>query len=158
MKDKVIGILDELDIAYRWVDHPAVFTVAESTKLIDGKRPIKNLLVQEKGGGRRILVIMAGEDRLDTKLIASSLGTKKVHFADPETLKSSLGVAPGAVSVFGLLYEGSKDVEVVIDEKLLGEPELGFHPNDNTATLFIPGESLSRIIEKTGHKLTKLKF
>jgi Ala-tRNA(Pro) deacylase len=157
MKDRIVGLLRDLGIGYRWVDHPAVFTVAESRQHIEGHRPIKNLLLQESGG-RKILVLMAGDERLDTKLIASELGTRKLHFADAQTLERTLGVTPGAVSVFGLLYDGSSEVEVVVDEQLLAEPELGFHPNDNTATLFIRSSALEQIIRRTGHKYVVTKF
>jgi Ala-tRNA(Pro) deacylase len=135
-----------------------VFTVAESMQHIEGKTPIKNLLLQEKNNGRKILVIMAGDARLDTKLIAAKLETKKLQFAAPETLQQTLGVTPGAVSIFGLLNDGSMGVEVVIDEILLKQEELGFHPNDNTATLFIPGAALKTIVQRTGHKYELLKL
>lgn len=158
MKDKIIGLLHELNIKYRWVDHPAVFTVAESMKHIEGKTPIKNLLLQEKNHGRKILVIMNGEDRVDMRLVALTLGSKKLQFADSDTLKQTLGVTPGAVSVFGLLFDGSKDVEVVIEERLLEEPELGFHPNENTSTIFIPGSALEQIIKRTDHRYKVVQF
>lgn len=158
MKKQISDLLDSQRINYRWLDHPAVFTVAESMKIIEGKKPIKNLLLQEKGNGRKVLVIMAGEDRLDAKVVASKLAMKKLQFANPEVLLATLGVKPGAVSVFGLLSPGSQGIEVVVDEKLLKEPELGFHPNDNTATIFIPGQNLAAIIEATGHKFVRLRF
>jgi hypothetical protein len=33
-----------------------------------------------------------------------------------------------------------------------------FHPNDNTATIFIPGAALEQIVRQTGHELTILKL
>jgi Ala-tRNA(Pro) deacylase len=125
---------------------------------IEDKMPIKNLLLYEKGSGRCILVIMAGNERLDTKLVTNRLGAKKLQFADKSTLKRTLGVEPGSVSVFGLLHEGASNVEVVLDERILKENELGFHPNDNTATLFIPGPALERIMQATGQKYQLIKL
>lgn len=139
-------------------DHPALFTVEESFEHIKDKKPIKNLLLQEKNNGRKILVIMSGEQRLDIKLIARTFDTKKLQFADPETLKKTLGVTPGAVSVFGLLYDGSAGVEVAIDESLMLETELGFHPNENTATLFIPSTALEQVVKFTKHKYELIKM
>lgn len=115
MKKVILELLENLAIPYRWVDHPPVFTVAESIMHIEDKKPIKNLLMQEKNNGRKILVIMFGDQMLDTKALAQQLGTKKLSFADPRVLMDTFGVAPGAVSVFGLLHPGSTDVEVVID-------------------------------------------
>jgi Ala-tRNA(Pro) deacylase len=158
MKDQILDFLAKLDIPYRWVDHPAVFTVAESLEHIEGKRPIKNLLLQEKGNGRKILIIMDGGTRLDTKLIEQKLDAKKLQFAKPEVLEQTFGVAPGAVSVFGLLHVGATDVEVVVDQSLLSEPELGFHPNDNTATIFLPGSSLEKILKATAREYSLSHF
>ncbi len=151
MKHEIIKLLGSLGIPYRWVDHTAVFTVAEAGKVIEGKRPIKNLLLQEKGNGRKILIIIDGNKRLDAKRIAQELSSKKLRFATPAVLEQTLGVTPGAVSVFGLLHPGSEGVKVVIDQSLLNEPELGFHPNDNTATIFLPSFSLEKILKAIGH-------
>lgn len=158
MKNQIIEMLQGLGIEYRWLDHPPVFTVAEAAEHIKEKLPIKNLLLQEKGEGRKILVIMSGDDRLDTKQLAANLGVKKLQFANVEVLKESLGVTPGSVSVFSLINDTSGAVEVVVDTRLMTEDEIGFHPNDNTSTVFVPGNSLGQIIVNTGHSFEQLKF
>lgn len=149
-KQTVIEFLERQHIPYRWVDHPAVFTVAESAGLIEDKTPIKNLLLRSRGG-QTFLIIMAGNERLDLKTTAVTLGVKKLHFADSNTMMSSVGVLPGSVSLFGILHPGSKDIEVILDAKLMTGKELGFHPNDNTATLFITPADVEQILRHTGH-------
>lgn len=152
-RQRILALLEELHIPHRIVDHPAVFTVAESMEHIKDKRPIKNLLIKEKGVGRKFLVIMDGETRLDMKAIEKLQGTRKLSFTNAEMLEETLGVTPGSVSVFGLLNDEALSVEVIVDERLLAEKELGFHPNENTATIFMPGEAFKTIIEHTKHKL-----
>jgi Ala-tRNA(Pro) deacylase len=95
---------------------------------------------------------MDGHARLDLKSLAQMLKSRKLTFASPEVMKKTLGVVPGAVSIFGLLHDSSSEVEVVIDEILLAEKELGFHPNKNTSTVFIPGKEIVKIFKHTGHK------
>jgi Ala-tRNA(Pro) deacylase len=151
MKDEILQFLTELDIPYHFEEHPAVFTVAEALEKIEDKRPIKNLLLVEAKGERLVLVIMDGEQKLDTKFLARTLGIKKLQFAKPDILKTTLGVEPGSVSLFGVLHSGSEKVEVIIDESLMGESEIGFHPNLNTATIFIPGSACEKILQKTSH-------
>lgn len=158
MKTKIFAFLDELGIKYRFIEHPAVFTVAESIGKIEDKRPIKNLLLKEDKGDRLLLVIMDGKQKLDAKLLAKKLGIKKLQFAKPEVLLAALGVEPGSVSLFCVLSPGSKNVEVIIDETLITEPELGFHPNINTATIFIPGAAFEKILQKTRHKYNILRL
>jgi len=159
MKEHILLFLNELEIQYRWMDHPAVFTVAELKNLPEDINPIKNLLLQEDDGSRKFLVVMDGNERLDLKAIRQKLDSKRLRFASSETLKQTLGVAPGAVSIFGLLHGGSIDVEVIVDEEIIknGE-ELGFHPNDNTATIFIPSDKLIPILVKIGCKFTIIRL
>jgi len=158
MKDRIIQFLDNLKIKYRWIDHPAVFTVAELASLPDGFKPIKNLLLQEDGGKRKFLVVMAGDERLDLKAIREKLKSKRLRFASDETLMQSFGVKPGAVSIFGFLHSEPTDIEVVVDEEILKDYEVGFHPNDNTATILFPSNNLEPILQKMGcnYIITKL--
>jgi Ala-tRNA(Pro) deacylase len=149
--EKVKQVLTELGTPYRWVDHPPVYTVEEAMRHLPDKTPVKNLLLQEKGGGRKILVVMAGNERLDIKIVAKEFGTRKLQFADAGVLKQTLGVEPGSVSLFSLLYDGAAGVDVAMDNALLQSEELGFHPNINTATIFIPGNSIRKFVTATGH-------
>ena len=151
MKRKIEEALKSLDIEFRVEQHEAVFTVAESRKVLTDKVPVKSLLLQERKGERNVLVVMAGEKRLQSKQVSEALGLKKLEFAKPDKLKELLDVTPGSVSLFGLLHEGSKGLMVVVDEELIKAEEIGFHPNDNTSTIFIPGNQLTEFVEHTGH-------
>ncbi len=152
MKKKIFSVLDELGIDHREEKHEAVFTVAESRKVLTEKVSVKSLLLQERKGAGLVLVVMAGEKRLQSKQVSETLGIRKLEFAKPGVLMTTLGVAPGSVSLFSLLHRGSGKVSVVIDEQLTKEDEIGFHPNDNTSTIFIPGNSLVEFMKYTGHK------
>lgn len=156
MKDKrtsVYKLLDGLGIAFRVQEHEAVFTVAESSKILSEKVSVKSLLVREEKGEGVWMVIMRGDKRLDMKLLAHELGVKRIVFVKPENVEPLVGVKPGSVSLFGLLHDGAKHIDVVIDEILMSEPKLGFHPNDNTATVFIRPQDMVRIINQTDHTL-----
>jgi Ala-tRNA(Pro) deacylase len=144
--------LNELNIPFRTIEHPAVFTVEESMKHIEDKIPIKNLLLTDKDHQSAILVIMSGAQRLDIKLVARLFETKKLSFADETVLKERLGVTPGSVSLFSLLHQGSDGIQIAIDKNLLKADELGFHPNDNTRTVYIPGNVIEQFVKHTGHK------
>lgn len=156
MLDKINKLLTDLEIPNRKIEHEAVFTVSESQGLLSDKVPVKSLMLKEKGDGRKFLVIVPGEEKLDIKNLELTIGSKKLSFARPEVLLETLGVTPGSVSLFCLLSDGAKNIEVVVAQKLLNEDEIGFHPFDNTATIFIPASSIEKIIEYTGHAYHKL--
>ena len=142
--------LESFGIEYKLIDHPPVYTVAESMEHMPGKFPVKNLLLKEEKGGRCIFVVMKGDERLDTKRLQSELNCKKLQFAKPEILLAKLGVEPGSASIFSLLNPGSNDVEVVIDSRLPSQEELGFHPSKNTQTVFIAGKDIATFLEYIG--------
>ncbi len=154
MKQRIIDRLVELGIAYKLVEHQPVFTVEESRSVMPDKFPVRNLLLKEEKGERLIFVIMPGEERLDTKSLAKEIDCKKLQFAKPEVLMSSLGVTPGSASVFSLLHQGAKHVEVVIDRMLADKPALGFHPNLNTETIIISGANLQKFAASLDNKVT----
>ncbi len=151
LENKIFELLNSLGVKYRVANHKAVFTVAEAALQVKDKRPIKNLALKEEKGERLVLVIMDGRQKMDTKKIAKALGIKKLQFAKPALLKTMLGVEPGSVSLFNVLYAGSENVEVVIERSLLDGPEVGFHPGVNTSTVFIPASAIENILRKTGH-------
>lgn len=151
-KEDCLQFLQTLAVAYELVEHEAVYTVEEAMRALPGRIEIKNLFIQDDKGRRQYLVIMPGLKRLDLKKLAEDLGEKKVRFCSPEKVEAMLGVKPGSVSLFCCLNPNSAHVEVVFDQELLGEPELGFHPIVNTATVFMPTDAIYTILSALPQK------
>ncbi len=151
MRDAVYTFLEAQNIPYRVQEHEAVFTVAESSVKLPEKVPVKTLLVTDEKKQQVWMVAMRGLNRLDMKSLAQVCGVKKLQFVRPERVEEMVGVRPGSVSIFGLLHPGAETMQVLLDESLMQEPELGFHPNDNTATIFLKPEDVLKIITATKH-------
>ncbi len=153
-----LDFLKKLDIPFELLEHKAVFTVEEAMAELPGRTEIKNLFIQDDKGKRQYLVIMPGLKKLDLKHLATDLSEKKVRFCSPEKVETMLGVKPGSVSLFCCLNPNSFHVEVIFDEALLDEPDLGFHPIVNTATVFVPTDSIHQILDTLTqqYKITSL--
>lgn len=147
-------LLKGAGIKYRTEKHAAVFTVAESIAHSPGAAPVKNLLLTEEKGSRVILVVMRGDERLDMKTLAKQVGCKKLRFAKPDVMMEKIAVTPGSASLFCLLHDGSKDVEVVVDRQLTLLPEVGFHPLINTSTVYIGGGDIILFLKAIGRSFT----
>ncbi len=141
-----LNLLDRLNIDYELVEHEAVYTIAEAERVLPGRTEIKNLFVQDDKGRRQYLVIMPGQKRLDLKRLAEDLGEKKIRFCSAEKVETMLGVKPGSVSIFCCLNPNSSHVEIVFDQELFSEKEVGFHPIVNTATVFIDPADVHTIL------------
>jgi Ala-tRNA(Pro) deacylase len=148
MDIKLREYLDKSGVRYKLHEHPAVFTVAESKKVeaiqkIPGVRS-KNLFMRDENHNF-YLVCMPGEKRLDIRALEKKLSVKKLNFAPAEDLKSELNLAPGSVSIFGMIY--AKNTTLIIDKEIWNAEKTGFHPNINTATLEIAHADLERFVD-----------
>lgn len=152
-KEKVLGRLKELEIVYELAEHMAVFTIEEmaATGIERMGEICKNLFLRDAKGRNHYLVLIPGHKQADLSLICEKLGSSKLGFASEERLMRYLGLTRGAVTPFGLINDTEKAVTVVLDRELEKRPRLGFHPNVNTATVFLSYADLMRFFEACGN-------
>ena len=157
--NQVLDYLKNKNINYDIVYHEAAFTCEEADKYIEGKEGVRSKTLFMSGRKNRnfYLIIMDENKRVDTKAL-NELLNEKLSFSKEEHLKEKLGLAPGIVSLFGLLNNTDHDVHVYIDDELLNEKIMTFHPNDNTATIFISMDDMFKVLDdlKYEYKLIKL--
>jgi Ala-tRNA(Pro) deacylase len=155
-ENDLVALLARLGVAFDRVDHPAVFTVEESERLVPrmpGART-KNLFLRDKKGRRHLLVVAAHDKRVDLKRLADVVDAKGLSLASDERLLSHLGVTPGSVSILALANDAARAVELFVDRDVWREDTVLAHPLVNTATLAIPRDGLARFLEHTGHAPT----
>lgn len=156
IRETVYARLWELGIPYEVTEHDPVYTMEDmQAQGLDQHGTLcKNLFVRDAKGKRHLLIVTRQDTAVRLQTLGEQLGLGKLSFASPQRLERCLGVTTGAVSPFGLLCEGARSVEVVLDQGLEGQTRLGLHPNDNTATLWISWDSLCRFIRAQGNSLT----
>jgi Ala-tRNA(Pro) deacylase len=151
--------LEDLSIATTTVEHPPVFTVAESEKLerdLPGGHT-KNLFLKD-AKDRLFLITAQSRTRIDLKALPEMVGCARLSFGSPELLGEVLGVPPGAVTPFALVNDTDQRVKVLIDAHLLDYPTINCHPLENTATTNIAREDLLRFIRACGHEPQIIAF
>ncbi len=146
--------LAEIGVSYERFNHPAVFTVEESSTLppMPGA-DTKNLFLQEEKGSQFYLVTVPHDKRTDLKALAALLGAKRLTFGSEKELLRLLGVTPGSVTMMGLMNDCRREVEFWIDDSIWNAESVQCHPLTNTATIVIPHAGLEKFFEKTGHKV-----
>ena len=120
--------------------------------------PVKNLFLRNKKGNRHYLVIVGVEKRVDLQQLVKIIGDDRLSFGSAERLMEKMGLTPGSVSPFGLLHEGSRDVQVIIDADLRGSEKLLFHPNINTASVTISFADLEKFLGTRGNRVRFLEI
>lgn len=156
----VHAALAALAIGFERHEHPPVLTVHEASAY-DGAinaTHCKNLFLRNRKGDRQFLVIAERSKQVDLRRLGEILGERRLGFASPARLLAALGLAPGAVSPFGLLNNGAKDVTVVLDGDLSTAGRVAFHPNVNTATLVLSWTDFERFLAWSGNTVVRLEL
>ncbi|MGA0532270.1 prolyl-tRNA synthetase associated domain-containing protein [Hansschlegelia sp. KR7-227] len=151
---ELTAFLDGLGIAWTTIEHPAVFTVAESqflrARIAGGKS--KNLFLKDRKG-RLFLFVAEDEAEIDLKTLHLKLGAQgRFSFASAELLREVWGVEPGSVTPFGAINDAQGRVTVALDAGLLAHGTVNFHPLQNTATTALAADDLVRFLRATGHE------
>lgn len=152
-RQDLLARLAELGIASDTVDHEAVFTVAQSSKL-ERELPgghTKNLFLKDKKD-RLYLVVALGHAHIDLKALPKKMGADRLSFGKPELLMEVLGVPAGSVTPFSLINDRGGRVTVILDADMMRHERLNYHPLENTATTNIAREDLLRFIRSCGHE------
>lgn len=155
--DEVFQELENRQINYKVINHPAVYTTEEANQYLNGLgfARVRNLFLDNKDN--YFLVMIDDRKRLNMKQLRDQLQTRRFTFADEKALENIMGVHSGSVSPFNLINDHQRQVKVVMDQSILDENEfIGCHPNDNTKTVVLRIDDLLNLIKKWGYEVTVL--
>lgn len=137
LQEKVYTFLQENDIDFERVENDPARTM-EECKLIAEKLgcPIaKTLFLTNRQQTKFYLYLMPDDKPFVTKDFSKNLGISRVSFASAELLKEKMGVEPGAATIFCLLLDSAKDVQLVIDKQIAESDYFGC--TDGTYTCYM---------------------
>lgn len=151
---KVEDKLTELGIEVQIVEHEPALTTEQADSFIEGIEGVrtKTMFLTTKKKTAFFLVIMDDHKRLDMKRFEELSGVKRIKMASADSLFEKMLLPPGVVSPFGLLNNEDHDIQVYIDEEIMPEERMSFHPNTNEKTLFIHTEDLMTFLTSIGYE------
>ncbi|HFU3729296.1 TPA: prolyl-tRNA synthetase associated domain-containing protein [Streptococcus suis] len=152
MDKLVYKTLADLGMDYTIVEHPPALTTEEADRYIEGFEGVrtKSMFLTNKKKTAFYLLIMDDNKQLDMDRFRELVGANRIRMASSESLMEKMHLLAGVVSVFGLLHNVDKDIQVYFDKEILTEPILTFHPNVNTKTIFVKTEDVLRFVEEIG--------
>ena len=145
LQEKVYTFLQENDIDFERVENDPARTM-EECKLISEKlgcHIAKTLFLTNRQQTKFYLYLMPDDKPFVTKDFSKNLGISRVSFASAELLREKMGVEPGAATVFCLLLESAKDVQLVIDKEIAESDYLGCTDGTYTCYMKIKTEEIS---------------
>ena len=155
-------LLDSLNIDYQRIDHEPAMTM-EACAAVDealGGGICKNLLLCNRQCTQFYLLLLPGDKVFKTSILSKEIGSSRLSFADGSYMEQFLDITPGSLSILGLMNDKENRVQLLIDEELLKEESIGFHPCINTSSLKVKtADLMERIIPAMGHgpRLVTLK-
>jgi Ala-tRNA(Pro) deacylase len=149
MRQKILDILDTLQISYTNYEHTPVFTCDEAKGVeIPGYR-VKSLFLRNKKATNFYMVVLPDSKKLDTNIVRAIFDDSKMSFVNEETMMQKIGLKPGSVSPFALVNNLQRDIRVVFDAELK-EKLVGFHPLQNDNTIVLEMSEMEKFLENIG--------
>ncbi len=152
-RSALMAYLDQLAIPTTTKTHPPIFTVDEGHDHwadIPGVH-CKNLFLCD--AKKEMWLVVCPIDRaIDLKSMPDRIGSKRLSFGSADRLRRTLQVEPGSVTPFALFNDrDTPSLTVILDQWMMEQPLLNFHPLENTATTTISREGLLHFVEACGH-------
>ena len=141
---KVYDLLDSLSIEYMRVDHESAMTMEDCVKIEEelDAAICKNLFLVNSNKSQYYLLMLLGHKKFKTKDISKQIHSSRLSFASDDKMLEYLDITPGAVSVIGLINDTDCHVQLIVDEDILKEEYIGFHPCINTTSMKIKTKDL----------------
>ena len=92
-------------------------------------------------------MVTLADKSIKIKELAKKIGAQSPSFGKADLLMASLGVIPGSVTPFAAVNIKAHNVTVILDEEMMENRLLNFHPLVNTATTTISPRDLIRFLE-----------
>lgn len=158
--EEVLKILKEKNINFELVEHEEVHTMEDMEKLGLFEKGIvcKNLFLRNSNGKMNFVVSCMNEKEINMAELSKKIGSTKLSFGSSERLEKFLKLKNGYVSPFGVINDDSTTVIFVFDKDLKDKPKVGFHPNTNTATIFLAFNDVKKLIENHGNDVVFVKL
>lgn len=148
-------LLNKLNIQFAGIDHPEAKTIQDlgNTESLLGVSISKNLFLCNSSKKDFYLLVMPGEKKFLTKDLSKQIGSSRLSFADGTYMEEFLNIAPGSLSIMGLMFDEKHKVKLVIDKDVLESEYFGCHPCVNTTSLKIKTSDIINIfLPYTGHE------
>ncbi len=153
-QQRLFDRFDELAIKTQTHKHAPAFTVDEARQLrgsIAGGH-CKNLFLKDKKGSLWLIICLE-DARINLKTAPAKIGSARLSFGKPELLMATMGITPGSVTPFALINDKQGVVNVVLEQKMMQNELLNYHPLKNDATTTIAADDLITFIKSCGHSV-----
>jgi Cys-tRNA(Pro)/Cys-tRNA(Cys) deacylase len=151
--NNVTRFLDSRKVSYRAFETPAEKLGALETAEFLGVSPetvFKTIVVTREKPKKPILAVIPGPNSVDLKLLAASLGEKKVHLPTEREAEQLTGLQAGGISPLALINKG---FQVLIDSAAQDHAEIHVSGGQRGLNIRLP---VADLIKLTNARVTHI--
>ncbi len=158
---RTYDLLDQVGVEYWRVDHEPAFTMEACAEIdrVLGSMICKNLFLCNRQKTAFYLLMIPDGKTFKTKELSHQINSSRLSFATAEDMEKYLDIAPGAVSVMGLMNDKNNVVKLLVDEDVMADEYLGCHPCVNTSSLKLRTKDVfGPVLAAMRHDMTVVKL
>ncbi len=139
----IIQLLESEKVKYKLLEHEPVYTSEQAAKVrgLTLAEGAKSLLL--KASREFILIVLPGDQKLDSKKVKTILSTKKLRFATPEEVVDIMGCEIGACYPLGSIL----GIRTFVDPKLGKNESISFNPGLHDKTIRLTWIDYKRLVQ-----------
>lgn len=120
MQEKTYQALEALKIPFERVDTEEAITMDDCIQIDDklDMKMVKTLFLCNRQQTAFFLFITTGDKPFRSKDFSSALKVSRISFAPAELMLEMLGTKIGAATVFSVLLDVERDIQVVFDKEV----------------------------------------
>lgn len=151
LQEKVYEALEILQIAFARVDTDEAITMADCVQINQRleMQMVKTLFLCNRQQSAFYLFVTKGDKAFRSKDFSKALGIARVSFAPADKMQSILGTSIGAATIFSVLLESARDVDVILDQDVLNENWYGC--SDGTTTGYMKVKTRDILVKLLPH-------
>ncbi len=138
---RIIKLLERAGVDYKLINHKPVYTNEEAEKItgLDLSKGMKCLLLEK--GGKFVLAVIPGDQRLDMKKVGKLMGVKRVGLATKNEVEEKMLCELGGCYPFGNVV----GLRTIADSSLLESDVLALNPGVNNRTIIIKAKDYFQV-------------
>jgi Cys-tRNA(Pro) deacylase len=142
LEERIRKMMEEKKIPIDCAEHEPVYTNPAMAQALGVKesQTVKSLVLKTKEG-KFTVYVLPGDKRVDWKLIANRINTKKAEFAQPKEVLELVGCEVGCVPPFGHITE----IPIYMDRELLQKDIVYFNPGVHDKSFKVKSWDLRRL-------------
>lgn len=141
--ERIRKLLDEHKIQYKCWNHPPVHTSEEAARVRGTPLESGAKAMVLRSEGRFLMVVIAGDKKMDFKKVKQTIGSPRLTLATPEEVRQVTGCIVGSVPPFGNLFR----IPVYLDRSLLRSPIINFNAGRHGTSIAMNIEDYQKVVQ-----------